>query len=146
VLSAIVLTSILGAPLVIQEAQCPRLLADGSVLDCEEERNVRMEFLMVAQSESARCAEDSRNCGQDFIVRCDDYWSAQHVTEFAFVVYRPKTQQERLTTDKLPGPGQVSDLRVRRDFHCDAYPYENGGSSLDCDDWNCLPECCRAFS
>jgi len=74
---AIILTSILGAPIVLQEVQCPRLLPNGAVLDCEDERNVRMEFLMVEESEPARCDEDSRNCGQDFIVRCDDYWSAQ---------------------------------------------------------------------
>jgi hypothetical protein len=105
-----------------------------------------MEFLMVVEQEPARCLEDSRNCGQDFIVRCDDYWSSAHETAFAIVIYRPKTLEERLTADERPGAGQAVGLRVRRVTECDTSPYEDGSFGSDCDDWDCFPQCCRIFS
>jgi len=79
-----------GSPLLTNaeenaEEMCPRILADGSLLDCEEERDVTMEFLMVAQSDSEHCRNHQSSCSQSFIVRCDDYWSEEHSTDHAIL-------------------------------------------------------------
>jgi hypothetical protein len=141
-------SSVAGAPLdlsAVPTQACSAILEDGSLLDCEDEQSVTMELLMVLSDDPLACEQDSRNCPQTFIVRCDDFWSHQHGTEHAILINEAAAPHERLTQEQLPGRGLPVTLRVRRDIHCDQTPYEGGWGS-DCVAWDCLPECCRIFS
>lgn len=141
-------TSIAGPPLdlsQIPEPPCPTILADGSLLDCEEERPVTMEFLVVIADNPSGCEQDSRSCGQTFLVRCDDYWSPQHGTNHAILINDAHDPQERLTKAHLPARGLPLTLRVRRDVRCDQASDDHGWGS-DCVAWDCVPECCVRFS
>jgi hypothetical protein len=117
----------------------------GSLVDCDEERDVAMEFLMVAESDPGDCRSGRASCGQSFIVRCDDYWSEQHETEYAIVKYDAGRLEDRLTAEQLPGSGQARRLRIHRDHLCDDTPFESGFWS-DCVSWDCAPDCCRFYS
>jgi hypothetical protein len=129
-----------------KEEVCPRVLRDGSLLDCEGDREVTMEFLMVSQNDASGCRDSPSTCGQTFIVRCDDYWSHQHGTDYAILQFEASSLDQRLTEEQLPPRGQAIALEVRRDFRCDETPYE-GGFGSDCESWDCDdPECCRFIS
>lgn len=137
-------TSIGGPPLdlsQIPEPSCPEIRADGSLLDCEEERPVTMEFLVVIADDPSGCEQDSRSCGQTFVVRCDDYWSHQYGTSHAILINEARGPQERLTKAHFPARGLPLTLRVRRDVLCDRASDEHGFDS-DCVAWDCAPECC----
>lgn len=99
------------------------------------------EFLVVIADDPSGCEQDSRSCGQTFVVRCDDYWSHQYGTNHAILVNEARGPQERLTKAHFPARGLPLTLRVRRDALCDRASDAHGFDS-DCVVWDCAPECC----
>ena len=143
----IVLLSQQGSTLLpAREEVCPRVLPDGSLLDCEGDREVTMEFLLVSQNDTSRCRDHPSACGQTFIVRCDDYWSDQHATDYAILRFEASSLADRLSEDQLHPRGQAIALTVRRDTRCDETPFD-GGFGSECESWDCdAEECCRFIS
>jgi hypothetical protein len=125
---------------------CSTILLDGRLMDCVEERDVDMQFIMVLGGNSREeCQAEPRSCDQEFIVFCENYWSDEYQTSHAILKVEATTPESRIAMDEISGAGGFATLHVRRDYHCDSTPFE-GGFGTDCDEWNCFPECCRIFS
>lgn len=118
---------------------------EGRLLDCEEDRDVTMKFLMVNQGDIEKCASDSRNCSQEFIVLCEDYWSEEHATSHALLRVDTKAPSDQLSPDFLRENGYYLTLRVHRDGNCDLEPFEDSFWS-DCEAWDCPHDCCEEYS
>lgn len=126
---------------------CSTILLDGRLMDCVEERDVDMQFVMYLTGNSREeCQAEPRSCDQEFIVFCENYWSDEHRTSHAVLKVEATTPESRIAMDEIVSAGGFATLHVRRDYHCDTTPFEDGGFSTDCEEWNCFPECCRILS
>jgi hypothetical protein len=106
--------------------------------DCDEERAVVMRILYPGID---AFEPFSSRTEQVFIVWCEDYWSGEHQTSYALLTYHPSTADEQITPDELARTAGRGTFLVRRSLNCDRDPID-GWRSLDCDNWDCDPECC----
>ena len=94
-------------------------------MDCEEIRHVRVRVLLAEDPEPDEC---DNGCDQKFLVQCEDYWSVQHLTDFAIVHYRVPTWNQRIPFTALPRTFEATTLILHRGLDCsDSSPAEAFG-------------------
>lgn len=122
--------------------RCVTLGEEGVPYDCEEERNVTMRILLSHEGNFEECSGD---CEQLFVVWCEDYWSGGHQTRHAILHYEASGSDSLIALDQVEQAHGGVKFRVQRELNCDLDPLDLG-NSLDCDDLDCSPGCCREIS
>lgn len=93
-------------------------------VDCQESRYVRVRVLLAESPEPGDC---DNGCDQAFLVHCEDYWSVEHLTDYAIVHYEAPTWEQTIPLSALPESHEATSVLLHRELDCiDEDPAEGG--------------------